>query len=496
MDELGTSSGITSFDFIADERSLRQIVDSIPVGAMLADSCGNIILTNAELDQALGYLRGELAGKSIDILLPEKTRHKHSGLVSEYIKAPGKRQMGPGRELYAQRKDGEKIPIEIGLNPLRIGGEVRVLATLIDISPRLRAHSMFKRSANSAPHGILVVDAEGSMRLVNKTLCGYFGYSEEELLGEPIEKLLPLRYRGHHHQLRKTFADSPSVRMMGIGRDLTALHRDGREFPVEIGLSPFEDGETEGLVLVSLMDITERKRMEMDLRDANTNLEEFTYVASHDLRSPLRGIADLISWIKDDLGTEIDESVAHNIDRVDIRVRRMEQLIESLLTYARSGKVDALVQTVNITTMINETCDFISIPDNVQISVKSGIDSIETPLIPIETIFRNVISNAINHNDKTVAEIEVDCREENNMCHFTVMDNGPGIPPSSLDRVFRLFQSASTSGSEGTGIGLSICRRMAEVHGGKISVENNNDRPGVTFHIWWPRFLRKDSYDQ
>lgn len=480
----------------AEMRQAAQIVSVVPVAALLINSTGNILVHNRELRQTLGYSEAELDNANIQLLIPAEFHHNHQSLIERFFDDPLKRQMGEGRSLFAVHKKGHQVPIEIGLNPLLVAGELCVLATLTDISNRYNANQLFRKSADSVPHGILVVDNKGLIQLVNNTLCHYFGYCEEEMIGQRVEILLPQRYQDGHYNLRKTFAQAPSVRMMGPGRDLTALHKDGSEFPVEIGLSPYENAETDGWVLVSLMDITERKRMEMDLRDANTNLEEFTYVASHDLRSPLRGIADLLSWIKEDLGENIAADVEHNIDRIDIRIQRMEQLIESLLTYARSGKADDEIRQVNVIEMVEGVCEFIGIPQQVDIQLSSDVKSIETPLVPIETVLRNVISNAIKHSDKSRPEIHLACKAEDNMCHFSVTDNGPGIPEASLERVFRLFQSATSSGREGTGIGLSICRRMAEVHGGRISVENNLHQDGVTFHIWWPRYLRKDSYDQ
>lgn len=473
-----------------------KIVGAVPTAAMLVNSSGNILVNNKELCASLGYARGELEHVHISQLIPPEYRHSHQSLIEQFFENPEKRQMGKGRSLFAVCSDGRKIPIEIGLNPLLVDGQFCVLATLTDISNRYDANQLFRKSTDSIPLGILVVDADGVIQQVNKTLINYFGYEESEMLGQRVELLLPERYRGHHHRLRQGFSDAPSMRIMGPGRDLTALHKDGSEFPVEIGLSPYEHADADGWVLVSLIDITERKRMEMDLRDANTNLEEFTYVASHDLRSPLRGISDLLSWIKEDLGDDIPEPVARNIGRVDIRVQRMEHLIESLLTYARSAKVDNEIVTLDVLRLVGDVCEFIGIPEHVTIELSSDVSTIESSRVPIETVIRNVISNAIKHSDKSHPQIELNCTAEGNVCHFSIRDNGPGIPEASLERVFRLFQSASSSGREGAGIGLSICRRMAEVCGGRIRIENNQSQPGVTVHVWWPRFFRKDSYDQ
>jgi PAS domain S-box-containing protein len=480
-------------DFSPD--NVKQLVDAIPVGAMVTDDSGNIVYANTELLEVLGYQEDGLATKNLDSLLPSRFKSGHALLMQDYFKNPQKRQMGAERDLFALHRSGTEIPIEIGLNPIYIQQKLRVLITLIDISPRLGINKMFQRFLGVAPHGVLVADSAGKIRHVNTILCDYFGYSEEELINSPIEMLLPTRYRNKHHGLRASYSAAPDVRLMGAGRDLTALHKDGREFPVEIGLSPFENGVDDKMTLVSLMDITERKRMEMSLKETNDNLEEFTYVASHDLRSPLRGISDLLVWIKEDLGEDIIPSVAKNIGRISVRISKMESLIEDLLKYARAGKEIADATDVHLETMIDNIIDFVEIPNAIKIEKNIKIESIATAPTPLETVLRNLISNAVKHHDKETGKLKIECYPENNLCHFKVCDDGPGIPEASLERIFRLFQTASSSGKNSSGIGLSVSRRLAETHGGRIKAENNIHQEGSTFHLWWPRFIRKDTHD-
>nr|WP_309472355.1 PAS domain S-box protein [Marinomonas rhizomae] len=344
------------------------MVTCLPMGAMVVNTDARILFVNDSLSEALGYTKEELIGEDTDFLLPSQFQANHKKLMSQFFKHPRKRQMGAGQSLYARKKDGKHIPIEIGLNPIEQEGKTFVLATLIDLTTRQRANNMFQRSIQDAPHGVLVVDSKGIIRLTNKVLCQSFGYTPEELINQPMDMLLPLRYRKHHDHLRHTFHQNPTPRMMGIGRDLTALHMDGSEFPVEVGLSPFEDEESNQMVLVSLLDITKRKRLEQELRETNTNLEEFTYVASHDLRSPLRGIADLLEWVKEDLGQNTQVDVSRNLERIGIRIQRMEQLIDNLLTYARAGKIEANTQDVNVNSLFDNIFELLEVPEGVTIT--------------------------------------------------------------------------------------------------------------------------------
>lgn len=480
---------------LVNDTFLQQLVTCLPMGAMVVNTDARILFVNDSLSEILGYTKEEFIGENIDFLLPSQFQANHKKLMLQFFNQPRKRQMGVGQALYARKKDGKHIPIEIGLNPIRQDEQTFVLATLIDLTTRQRASNMFQRSIQDSPHGVLVIDAYGIIRLTNNVLCESFGYSADELLDQSMNMLLPDRYRKHHDHLRDSFHQNPTPRMMGVGRDLTALHKDGREFPVEIGLSPFENEEGNEMVLVSLLDITKRKRLEQELRETNTNLEEFTYVASHDLRSPLRGISDLLEWVKEDLGPSTLPDVTRNLDRIDLRIQRMEQLIDNLLTYARAGKVESNTQIINVNTLFDNIFELLEIPEGITVTRDIQLEHFTSIWTPLETVMRNLINNAIKHHDQEKGSITIGCIAENNLCHFTICDDGPGIPEAAFTRIFRLFQTVTSNERSGTGIGLSVSRRLVETHGGRISVEANKHQRGVTFHVWWPRFLRKDTHN-
>ncbi len=480
---------------ILDERHLNQMVSFMPVGAMLIDNEGYIVHANTEMELTLGYTNEELKNNTVEHLLPIEYRNNHHSLMGEYFSSPKKRKMGAGQELYALRKDGKSVPIEIGLNPIKSGEFNWVLVTLVDISLRIKSNLVLRQSIEAVPNGVLIIDDDGIIKFTNTSLCENFGFEKEALEGQKVEMLLPERYRLNHLNHRSSYCNNPTKKIMGVGRDLTALHKNGREFPVEVGLSPIEDAESNNLTMVTITDITARKRMEMDLKETNTNLEEFTYVASHDLRSPLRGIADLLEWVKEDLEPDPAESITRNIDRIAIRIKRMEQLIDNLLRYARAGKAITKTKDININQLFDDVLELVQPPSGFTVERRIDLKKLVCVATPLETILRNLISNAIKHHDREEGRILIKCKAENNMCHFSVSDDGPGIPESAKDRIFKLFQTVSSTDRQGSGIGLSVSRRLAETHGGRVSVELNSPQKGVTFHVWWPRFIRTDTHD-
>ncbi len=475
---------------------LKLLVTTIPVAAVLVDNNGHILQVNSGLCSTLGYSETELINSPIEKLLPQQYHANHETLMKNYLANPRKRQMGAGQELYALRSDGTEIPIEIGLTPIEMDGVTGALATLLDLSKQKHTNRIFRQFIDVAPHSILIINEEGKIEMANNQACACFGYAEDELIEHSIEILIPERYRTQHLKYRNKFTQDPSIRTMGPGRDLTALHRDGTEFPVEIGLNPYRDLNDRDMVMVSLVNITERKMMELELREINTSLEEFTYVASHDLRSPLRGISDLLQWIREDLEPESNPDVFRNLERITVRVQKMEQLIDNLLTYARAGRKVKEIQSINIQEFLDDIVEFLQVPESFNIEYDIELKSLLSPHTPLETVLRNVISNAVKHHDQGSGTIRLSCVAENNLCHFSICDDGPGIPESAIERIFRLFQTVTTAERQNTGIGLSVTRRIVEAHGGRITVEQNTHQRGVTFHIWWPRFIRKDTHDR
>lgn len=180
------------------EEQLRLVIDAAPSGMIMVNHAGQIVLVNTQIEQLFGYKRTELIGRSIEVLVPLNARDKHPDYRSKYFADPKTRAMGVGRDLYGLRKDGTEIPVEIGLNPLMTGGSRFVLASVVDITERKRAEERLRTTIEAAPSGMIMVDHEGKIVLVNTQVERLFGYSREELLGQSIEILVPTNVREKH----------------------------------------------------------------------------------------------------------------------------------------------------------------------------------------------------------------------------------------------------------------------------------------------------------
>jgi PAS domain S-box-containing protein len=235
------------------------LYENAPDAIVVVDAKGIVRLANRQTEVLFGYTRAELLGRSVDVLVPERVLARHPDLRSAYFHDPETRPMGAGLELTARRKDGSEFAVDISLSPLQTPEGMLVSAAVRDITERKRAEAKFQGLLESAPDAIVVVDADGIVRLANRQTEAMFGYRREALIGRPVEMLLPERIAPVHPKFRSRYFNEPLTRPMGAGLELTARRSDGSEFPVDISLAPLETEEGT-LVSAAVRDITEQRR--------------------------------------------------------------------------------------------------------------------------------------------------------------------------------------------------------------------------------------------
>lgn len=472
-----------------------QVFDAAPNGFLLIDGRGVMLAANQELCRMFGLDASALIGDSVDRLLPESFRGVHADHRRGFFEAPSRRRMGEGRVLHALHADGHTFPVEIGLTPLAARDGTRlVLASVVDLSERHDLAVAFQGLFDASPYGLLLVDDGGRIEQCNVALGLALGHSPEALRGRPLSDLLPTRYRDGHEPLMRSYTRAGGARMMGQGRDLTALHADGTEVPVEIGLNRVR-WKGQSMTLAVMTSIGLRKRLENELRQANADLQEFSYVASHDLRSPLRGIADLVEWIGEDLAAGNVADAQRNLARVAPRIQRMELLIDDLLRYARAGNTDTDFRPISLHAIVADILELQPLPEGFELDTSElEFPRFQGVPVPLTTVLRNLVANAVKHHDRTTGRIRIAARSDgDNHVLITVTDDGPGIPPQSAQRVFKLFQTLSSRHRGGpSGIGLALCKRITESNGGRIDVLSPVEAGrGSRFCVWWPMYRRR-----
>lgn len=352
----------------------------------------------------------------------------------------------------------------------------------------------FRLMADVSPVALILVDNSGVITYLNEYAAKLFGYDSNELLGEKMELLVPDKLKMHHPNLRKSFYKEPKARPMGAGRDLFGVRKDGIEIPLEIGLNPIEkDGKH--FVLASIIDITERKKHEeaanlyaKKIEAKNRELEQFAYIVSHDLREPLTSITGLIELLIKNENLKLDEEVVKILNLISMSSARMMELIRGLLDYARLGKNSETKKS-----------DFNKIADSVIIDLDSAIKSsnakIQVGKLPvlnvyefeIWSLFQNIIGNALKYKKPDVdPEISISAKRVDIGWEFNISDNGIGIPPEQKDKIFEIFQRLHARDEyEGVGIGLAHCKKIVELHNGKIWVESAPEK-GSSFYFFIP----------
>jgi PAS domain S-box-containing protein len=375
-------------------------------------------------------------------------------------------------------------------------GRTRLYCSRTGIYCRKRAEQRFQAAIESSPSGMVLTNSSGIIMFVNRETERLFGYTRKELLGKSIEILVPERFRSKHPAYREEFFHHPSTRFMGAGRDLYGVRKDGVEIPLEIGLNPIETDEGL-LVLSAIVDISERKRSEAALRRtaeelqrSNQELEQFAYVASHDLQEPLRMINGFLKLLESRYNAQLDEKGRTYIEYAVQGSDRMSQLINDLLEYSRVQRKQPRQEPVDLNSAIQRAMA------NLQASVQeSGTILSQDPLPVVQgnptqlaQLFQNLVGNAIKFRRKgTTPQIAIKCRQQEDHWVISVQDNGIGIPPEHREKVFAIFQRLhGRKEYPGTGIGLAICKKIIEQHGGRIWVDSQQGE-GSTFFFTLPK---------
>lgn len=356
------------------------------------------------------------------------------------------------------------------------------------------SEARFRALAGSASDAIVTADEENRIVYCNESVTRIFGYRVEELVGEPLTRLMPERLRESHRDAIERFLETREPDIMGETIELVGLHKNGGEIPVELSLGWWESDE--GVFFTGVIrDITDRKRTERALNEkmeelarSNAELGLFTYVASHDLREPLRTVGSNVQLVQRRLGDDIDGDVERSIDFALGGVRRMQNLIDDLLDYSRVGTEGRPFEPVETGLALSEAIE------NLHTAIEESEAQVTQDPLPVALadeaqliqLFQNLLSNAIKFRDEEPPRIHVSAERSTDGWTIAVKDNGIGIDPAYADHVFTIFQRLHDEEEiPGTGIGLAVCRKIVERHGGRIWVESEPGE-GTTFKFTLP----------
>lgn len=483
-------------------RHLAAIVESSDDAIISKTLSGIITSWNKSAETIFGYTADEITGKHISILIPPELQEEEGILI-------GKISNGEHIDHYETiriTKGGTRIEVSLTISPIRNseGEIVGASKTIRDLS-KLKKADQFRGLLDSAPDAMVIVNSSGEIAIINIQTEKIFGYRRDELLGQKIEKLIPSRFIGNHPHLRDDFFESPKTRSMGASLELFGKKKNGIEFPVEISLSPLQTAQGL-LVSAAIRDVTEKKQMENQIREANVNLErkvlqrtaelerknkeleQFAYVASHDLQEPLRTTTGFVELFKKRYYGSLDEEANKILDYMVQANDRMRVLIKDLLDYSRIGRKKEL-QQVDCNEILQEVLADLAgaIKDSGAIVSVQPMPTVEAYATELKLVFQNLIINSIKFRKPgEIPRISVGVEKKNGFWEFVVEDNGIGIDEKHKDRIFVIFQRLHTrSEYEGSGIGLAHCKKIVELHGGRIWVESEYGK-GSKFYFTIP----------
>jgi len=486
------------------EAKYRALLEAAPDAMVVLHPDGKIVLLNLQAENQFGYQRDELVGQPVTNIIPAGFAER---LIADGTRPAAEalaQQMGAGIELAGRRKNGSAFPIEIMLSPVASTEGILVTAAIRDISVRKAAEKhlalmegRYRGLLEAAPDPMVLVNQAGNIVLVNLQAEKVFGYRRDELVGLSASKLISEDSLELMISQARRSPDGTLVEKSSAGIDVDGHHKDGTSFPIAVTLSPLETDEGP-LLAVAIRDITRRKQAEAlllhtveELNRSNEELGQFASLASHDLQEPLRMVASYTQLLskryKGRLDADADEFIAFAVDGAN----RMQRLIQDLLTYSRVGTKGR--EFVEVSSEGSFECAMANLRGAVEDSgARVTHDRLPAVLADegqLIQLFQNLVGNAIKYQGPGIPEIHVSsARSGDGKWTFSVKDNGLGIEAKYFEKIFGMFQRLHRREEfAGTGIGLAICKKIVERHGGHISIESQLGQ-GSTF-----RFALKES---
>ena len=474
------------------EEKYRMLLDGVQDYAIfMLDPQGKVASWNAGAERIKGYRAEEIVGHNFSCFFsPEDIKRGKPAEILRMTAAAGRHE----EQGMRVRKNGTRFLASVTFTALRdSNGNLRGYSEISrDLSESKESGAKYLGLLEAAPDAMVVVNQAGEIVLLNVQAEKQFGYHRDELLGQKVKNIIPEGFAERLISDGTRTAAEALAQQIGTGIELTGRRKDGSDFPIEIMLSPLESAEGI-LVTAAVRNITSRKKAEAqllhsveELKRSNEELGQFAYIASHDLQEPLRMVASYTQLLsrryKGKLDSDADEFIAFAVDGAS----RMQRLIQDLLAYSRVGtkgkelldisSEEALQQAlINLRKAIEESGALVT---------HDPLPSVLADETQLIQLFQNLVGNAIKYQKSGIPKVHVSAaRNGGKQWTFSVKDNGLGIDSQYFEKIFGMFQRLHKREEfAGTGIGLAICKKIVERHGGTISVESQPGH-GSTFRF-------------
>jgi PAS domain S-box-containing protein len=483
-----------------DERYRRLVENARDYAIFMLDPEGRVVSWNQGAERLKGYTMNEIVGCDFSrFYTPEDIA---SGKPARQLAEARKAGMSED-EGWKLRKDGSRFWASSIITAIYTStGEIQGFGKITrDITERKLAEEKFRGLLESAPDALVIAGKEGRIELINVQTEALFGYRREELLGQPIEVLVPDRFRARHPGHRDGYFGSPKPRPMGAGLDLAALRKDGTEFAAEISLSPIPT-PAGTLVTAAIRDVSVRKRLEQEqyrrINEANRLKSEFLANMSHELRTPLNAIIGFASLIREEKVGSLSADQKEYLGDILASSRHLLHLINDILDLAKieAGKMEFRSEPVELATTIREVTDTLrGLANEKRIRIitelSTAVSIVYLDPAKLKQVLYNYLSNAIKFTPASGMVTVRTQPQANDTFRLEVEDTGIGIAAKDMVRLFVEFQQldgSATKKYEGTGLGLSLTKRIVEAQGGTVSVQSEPGK-GSIFAAVLPRMV-------
>ena len=417
------------------------------------------------------------------------------------------------------RKDGSTFPMDLAVSEVQLEGRRLFTGIVRDITERKAAeHALLDSEArtrailSAAVDAIITIDEGGLIESMNPASEQLFGYTAEEMISRNVNALMPSPYQEEHDGYLHNYLTTGVKKIIGSGREVVGLRKDGSTFPMDLAVS---EVQLEGRRLFTgiVRDITDRKRGEerlrviaselsgknADLLRSNQELDAFAYIASHDLKEPLRGIHNYATFLVEDYSEILDDDGKDKLQTLTRLTQRLDGLLDSLLEFSRLGRVDFALNQTDMNDVVADVIDSMRITldeKNIDIRIPHRLPRVRGDKVMLGEVYRNLITNAVKYNESADKWIEIGSGTDSRPLKpdkaparrrstvFYVRDNGLGIPEKHFDVIFRIFKRLHERDAfgGGTGVGLTIVKKVVERHGGEIWLESQPGN-GTTFYF-------------
>ena len=498
----------------------------------LSDADGIVIAANQAYLQLYEYKVEEVIGHSFSIIFPEQARPQ---VIEEYKAVFAARDATPHVAAHAadsdpyfestvQRGDGEVRTVQSRIEYIYANDQrVAMLSIIRDVTAQKQAQAALDLSETRQrllveimPAAMFICDHEGLITYYNQRAAELWG--RRPRLADPQDRFSgSLRLRRldgsplPHHE-------SPMAVAVLTGRgtrheEIMIERPDGTLVVASLNIDPLYDPTGRRIGSINVFeDITSSKQAQAQLQELNATLEQrvqertmelartnrelersnqeldqFAYIASHDLKAPLRAIANLAAWISQDAAEVLPAASQQHLAKLRSRIKRMEVLLDDLLAYSRAGRKRHSPETLDVTALIQKVVDLLAPPPGFVVKSSAALPHLRAERVPLEIVLRNLIGNAVKHHPQpSMGRVDISVQQQGDWAEFSVTDNGSGIDPAFHTRIFEIFRTLKGRDEvEGSGMGLTVVKKLVESYGGTIQVVSSMGK-GATFQFTWP----------